>query len=60
MKVLDYILIICAIALLVASYFVYSSGNAELGALVTFCATLCSAIFGARLGGRVYKKKKLQ
>ena len=56
MKVLDYILLFGAIALLIASYYVYSYANAELGALVSVCATLCGAIFGARLGGRLYKK----
>ena len=56
MKLLDYILIFSAIALLIASYYVYSYANAELGALVSFCDTICGAVFGARLGGRIYKK----
>ena len=58
MKILDYFLIVCVIALLILSYYVYSSGNAELGALVTFCATICGAAFGTRLGGRIYKKNQ--
>ena len=56
MKLIDYLLIIGAIALLITSYYVYSYANAELGALVSLCATICGAIFGARLGGRIYKQ----
>jgi len=58
MKVLDILLIIATIALLAASYYVYRSGNAELGALVSFCACICGAVFGARWGGRLYKKNQ--
>ena len=53
MKILDIFLILAAIALLVTSYFTV---NAELKALVTFCATMCGAVFGARWGGRIHKK----
>lgn len=56
MKVLDFLLIIGAISLLIASYYLYSGGKAELGALATFFATLCGGVFGARQGGRIYKK----
>ncbi|MBR6978378.1 MAG: hypothetical protein IKH88_00920 [Prevotella sp.] len=58
MKTIDILLIVVAIALLVASYYVYRSGNAELGAIVSFGACLCGAAFGARWGGRQYKKNQ--
>ena len=58
MKVLDILLIVAAIALLVASYFVYRSGQAEFGAMVTLCACLCGGVLGARWGGRQYKKNQ--
>jgi hypothetical protein len=58
MKVLDILLIICAIVLLAISYYVYSLGNAELGALVSFCAVVCGVTFGARWGERLHKKNQ--
>ncbi len=58
MKVLDYVLLIGAIALLVAAYFVSSAGNAEIASILTLGATLCGCLFGGRLGGRQFKKNK--
>ena len=58
MKALDFLLIICAIALLAVCYYFYSAGNAELGALASICATLCAAAFGARWGERMHKKNQ--
>ncbi|MBR4924949.1 MAG: hypothetical protein IKZ61_04270 [Prevotella sp.] len=55
MKALDILLIICAMALLVVSYFI---GNAELKALITFCAIMCGVGFGARWGGRQHQKNQ--
>ena len=57
MRILDLLLIICAIALLIASYYFYSDSKLELGALMTFFAVLCGGLFGARIGGRIYKKR---
>ena len=53
MKALDILLVICAIALLVISYFVE---NAELKALIALGATTCGAIVGGRWGGRQHQK----
>jgi hypothetical protein len=58
MKLLDYFLLIGAVAFLVAAYFVNDKGNVELGSVLTLCATVCSCIFGGRLGGRNYQKNK--
>ena len=55
MKLLDYLLILCAIALIVAGYYVSDAGNAALAAVVNFCASLCGAVFGVRLGKRLRK-----
>ncbi len=53
MKILDIFLILATIALLVISYFIV---NAELKTLVSLCATIFGAMFGARWGGRIHKK----
>ena len=58
MKVLDILLIVAAIALLVAGYYAYRSSQAELGAIVNLCACMCGGVFGARWGGRQYKKNQ--
>ena len=58
MKALDFFLIICAIALLGLSNFLNAKGNAELAALVNFCAIVCGATFGARIVGRIHKKNQ--
>ena len=58
MKAFDIILILCAFVLLAVSYFVYRDGSAEMGALVSLGAILCSVAFGARMGGRLHKKNK--
>ena len=58
MKVLDYFLIICAIALLGVSYFFHTKGNFEIAALVNFCAFICGTVAGARIGARIYKKNQ--
>ena len=55
MKLLDYLLILCAIALIVAGYYVSDAGNAELAAVVNFCASMCGVAFGVRLGKRLRK-----
>lgn len=53
MKLSDILFIICAIILLVISYFV---DNLELKSLISFCAIMCGGLFGARIGVRIYKK----
>ena len=58
MKAFDILLILCAIAFLAVSYFVYRDGSAEMGALVSLVAILCGVAFGARMGGRLHKKNK--
>ena len=58
MKALDYFLILCAIALLGIAYYISKKGNLELAALVNFCAYICGAVGGARLGGRIHKKNQ--
>ena len=58
MKALDYLLIICAMALLGVAYFISKEGNAELSALVSMCAFSCSGAFGARIGGSIHKKNQ--
>ena len=58
MKALDYLLIICAIALLGLSYFFHTKGNYELAALVNLCAFMCGSVGGARIGGRIHKKNQ--
>ena len=57
MKALDYLLIICAVALFVASHFAV---NADLKLLLRFCAMLSAAFFGAHLGGTLRKKNSKQ
>ena len=56
MKALDYFLLICAIALLGVAYYITTTGNLKLAALVNFCAYACGVVFGSRVGGRIYKK----
>ena len=56
MKVLDYFLFICAIALLGVAYYITTTGNFKLAALVNFCAYICGTVAGIRIGGRIYKK----
>ena len=58
MKVLDYLLIICAFILLGIAYFLNTEGNTELAGLVNFCAIMCGVVFGSRIGGRQYKKNQ--
>ncbi|MBR5393217.1 MAG: hypothetical protein IK148_10245 [Prevotella sp.] len=58
MKALDYFLFICAIALLVVSYFLNKKGNFEVAAIVNFCAYICGTVGGTRIGTRIYKKNK--
>ncbi len=58
MKALDYFLVICAIALLSVAYYISQKGNFKLAALVNFCAYICGAVGGARLGGRIHRKNQ--
>ena len=58
MKALDYLLIICTVALLGIAYFFHTKGNYELTALANFCAFMCGVALGARIGGRVRKKNQ--
>lgn len=58
MKALDYFLLICAIALLGVAYYITTTGNFELAALVNFCAFACGAVLGSRVGGRIHKKNQ--
>ena len=51
MKVLDYLLLVCAIAICVANFFVYSP-------FFTLIACLCGGVLGGRIGGRIYKKNQ--
>ena len=53
MKASDYLLIVVVLAFLVASYL---TGNPEGKAGWNVLAVLCSAWFGSRIGGRIYKK----
>jgi len=58
MRALDYFLIICAILLLGISYYNMTKGNYELATLINFCAYVCGAVWGARIGGRIHKKNQ--
>ena len=58
MKALDYFLLICAIALLGVAYYITTTGNLKLAALVNFCAYICGTVAGTRIGARIYKKNK--
>jgi uncharacterized membrane protein YfcA len=58
MKALDYFLIICTIALLGVAYFLMTKDNIKLAALVNFCAYMCGAVLGARIGSRMHKKNQ--
>ncbi len=58
MKALDYFLLICAIALLGVAYYITTTGNFKLAALVNFCAFMCGSVGGARIGGRIHKKNQ--
>ena len=58
MKALDYFLLICAIALLGVAYYLTTTGNIKLAALVNFCALVLGGVSGSRIGGRIYKKNQ--
>jgi len=58
MKVLDYFLILCVSALLGVAYFFHTNGDFKLAAIANFCAFVCGAAVGARVGGRIYKKNQ--
>ena len=58
MKALDYFLLFCAIALLGVAYYITTTGNLELAALVNFCAYIRGTVAGTRIGGRIYKKNQ--
>ena len=58
MKALDYFLIFCTIVLLGISYYNMTKDNYTLAAIVNFCAYACGVAVGARIGGRIYKKKQ--
>jgi len=58
MKALDYFLIISALMLLGISYYTMKQGNYEIAALINFCAYVCGAVWGTRIGGRIHKKNQ--
>ena len=58
MKVLDYFLIICTIALLGISYYLMTIDQYAAAAIVNIGAYACGVPLGARIGGRIYKKNQ--
>lgn len=58
MKVLDYFLFFCAIALLGLSYFLIAEGNLKFATVVNLCALVCGGIGGSRIGGRIHQKNQ--